>query len=141
MSLTSSLTLNDRVRGCLLGLAAGDAVGAAVEFSPRGGFAPVTTMRAGGPFGLAAGEWTDDTSMALCLADSLLQAGEFNPSDQLTRYLRWRDRGENSVTGQIAGALAGESGLPPTWLAHLAWRPHLTLLACRLLAASSERVV
>jgi ADP-ribosyl-[dinitrogen reductase] hydrolase len=56
----------DRYRGCLLGLAAGDAVGTTVEFMPRGAFAPVKDMVGGGPFDLKAGQWTDDTSMALC---------------------------------------------------------------------------
>ena len=55
----------DRLRGCLLGLAVGDAVGTAVEFKTRGSFAPLTDMVGGGPFGLLPGQWTDDTSMAL----------------------------------------------------------------------------
>src|SRR5262245_27452407 len=54
-----------RYRGCLLGLACGDAVGTIVEFSERGSFPPVTDMVGGGPFHLPAGAWTDDTSMAL----------------------------------------------------------------------------
>ena len=58
---------NDKTRGCLLGLAIGDALGTVVEFMPRGEFEPVTNMRGGGPFGLMPGQWTDDTSMALCL--------------------------------------------------------------------------
>ena len=70
-------TLEERYRGCLAGLACGDAVGTAVEFMPRGSFQPVADMRGGGPFGLAPGQWTDDTSMALCLAESLLTKGGF----------------------------------------------------------------
>jgi len=66
----------DRFRGCLLGLACGDAVGTTVEFSARGKFTPVTDMVGGGVFGLRAGEWTDDTSMALCFATSLTELGE-----------------------------------------------------------------
>jgi ADP-ribosyl-[dinitrogen reductase] hydrolase len=62
----------DRFRGCLVGLACGDAVGTAVEFSPRGSFEPVAGMVGGGPFGLDPGQWTDDTSMALRLGESLL---------------------------------------------------------------------
>ena len=62
--------LADRSAGSLLGLAIGDALGAAVEFKPVGTFPPVTGYRGGGPHGLAAGEWTDDTSMALALADT-----------------------------------------------------------------------
>jgi ADP-ribosyl-[dinitrogen reductase] hydrolase len=60
----------ERYLGCLLGLAAGDAVGTTLEFAPRGSFTPLTDMVGGGPFRLVPGEWTDDTSMALCLAHS-----------------------------------------------------------------------
>ena len=48
------ISTQDRYRGCLMGLAAGDAVGTAVEFEPPGTFPPVTGMAGGGPFGLAA---------------------------------------------------------------------------------------
>lgn len=89
----------DRFQGCLLGLAVGDAVGTAVEFKPRGTFEPVVDMTGGGPFRLAAGQWTDDTSMALCLADSLLAVG-FDLRDQLERYVRWQDEGYRSSTGE-----------------------------------------
>lgn len=91
--------LVDRQRGCLLGLAVGDALGAAVEFQPPGTFVPVTGYRAGGPHGLAAGEWTDDTSMALALADSLAQAG-WDLTDQARRYVTWWRSGEYSVNGR-----------------------------------------
>ena len=88
-----------RFAGCLLGLAAGDAVGTTVEFKPRGSFEPVTDMTGGGPFGLEPGQWTDDTSMALCLAASLVETSEFSPDDQMTRYCRWRDEGYMSSNG------------------------------------------
>lgn len=97
----------DRYRGCLLGLAAGDAVGTAVEFKPPGSFVPVTDMVGGGPFHLPAGAWTDDTSMALCLADSLLAERRFDPVDQLRRYVAWWRQGSRSSTGgffDIGGA-------------------------------------
>src|SRR3954454_7490981 len=90
----------DRFRGALLGLAAGDAVGTTVEFSPPGTFAPVTDMVGGGPFRLPAGAWTDDTSMAMCLAESLVECDGFDPVDQLTRYLRWYREGYWSSTGR-----------------------------------------
>lgn len=90
----------DRARGALLGLACGDAVGTSVEFSPRGTFELVTDMVGGGPFNRMAGEWTDDTSMALCLAVSLLETRGFDGSDQLRRYLRWYDDGYLSSTGE-----------------------------------------
>ena len=88
-----SVDLRDRFRGCLLGLAVGDAVGTTVEFSSRGSFPPVTDMVGGGPFRLEPGQWTDDTSMALCLATSLLERDGFDPRDQMERYCRWRDEG------------------------------------------------
>ncbi|MFO7642590.1 MAG: ADP-ribosylglycohydrolase family protein [Candidatus Competibacteraceae bacterium] len=90
---------HDRFRGCLLGLACGDAIGATVEFHPRGTFPPVTDMIGGGPFRLEPGQWTDDTSMALCLASSLVETGRFDPRDQMERYWRWYSRGALSSTG------------------------------------------
>ncbi|WP_337124122.1 ADP-ribosylglycohydrolase family protein, partial [Staphylococcus aureus] len=75
----------DRFRGCLLGLAVGDAVGTTVEFRPRGSFEPLTDMVGGGPFHLSAGQWTDDTSMALCLATSLIERHGFDARDQMER--------------------------------------------------------
>jgi len=93
-------TPQDRFRGCLLGLAVGDAVGMPLEFRPPGTFAPLTDLVGGGPFGLAPGQWTDDTSMALCLAESLVECRGFNPADQLQRYVRWWREGHLSSTGQ-----------------------------------------
>ena len=90
----------DRWRGCLLGLACGDAVGTAVEFSPRGTFAPVTDMVGGGPFGLIPGQWTDDTSMALCLATSLVHCHGTDLNDQMGRYVNWWQWGYLSATGE-----------------------------------------
>lgn len=88
-----------RFRGALLGLACGDAVGTTVEFKRRGTFELVTDMLGGGPFGLAPGEWTDDTSMALCLATSLVECDGFNPNDQMDRYARWMREGYLSSNG------------------------------------------
>ena len=99
----------DAFRGCLLGLAVGDAVGTTVEFRPRGTFEPLTDMVGGGPFGLRAGEWTDDTSMALCLATSLVERNGFDARDQMERYCRWADQGYLSSTGtcfDIGGTVA-----------------------------------
>jgi ADP-ribosyl-[dinitrogen reductase] hydrolase len=93
------MCLDDRRRGCLLGLAVGDAVGTTVEFKSRSSFEPLTDLVGGGPFGLEAGQWTDDTSMALCLAASLAERGGFDARDQMERYCRWRDEGYLSSTG------------------------------------------
>jgi len=90
----------DRARGALLGLAAGDAIGTTVEFSPPGTFLPLSDMVGGGPFHLDAGQWTDDTSMALCLAESLVERGGHDPGDQMSRYARWWREGYCSATGR-----------------------------------------
>ena len=95
----NAVDVRDRVRGALVGLATGDAVGTTVEFKPPGTFPPVTDMTGGGPFGLKPGQWTDDTSMALCLAESLLEKQGLDPADQMARYVRWRRDGHLSSTG------------------------------------------
>ena len=89
----------NKFRGCLLGLAIGDALGTTVEFSPRGSFTPLTDIVGGGPFNLKAGEWTDDTSMALCLGYSLIECDGMDLHDQLDRYVDWWKNGYNSVNG------------------------------------------
>lgn len=91
------MSVIDRKRGALVGLAVGDAMGASIEFRAPGAFEPVTGYRAGGPFNLEAGQWTDDTSMALALADSLARGWDLN--DQARRYLAWWQGGQYSVNG------------------------------------------
>lgn len=90
----------DRAVGALLGLACGDAVGTTLEFRPPGSFETITDMVGGGPFRLKAGEWTDDTSMALCLAESILDTGSLDLEDQLRRYLLWKELGYLSSNGR-----------------------------------------
>jgi ADP-ribosylglycohydrolase len=85
-------------RGALLGLAVGDALGTTVEFQPPGSFAPVRDITGGGPFHLQPGQWTDDTSLALCLAESLIERRGFDPGDQMERYVRWYRHGHLSST-------------------------------------------
>lgn len=99
MTTPDPASLEDRALGCFLGLAVGDALGTTVEFLPRGSFPPVTDMVGGGPFGLRAGQWTDDTSMALCLAESLLAEPGLDELDLMHRFRRWHEQGENSATG------------------------------------------
>ena len=91
--------LIDRYRGALLGLATGDALGTTLEFRRPGSFTAITDMVGGGPFNLKPGQWTDDTSMALCLAESLVECRDFDSVDQLTRYCRWYREGYLSSTG------------------------------------------
>ena len=94
------VTTLDRYRGCLLGLAAGDALGTTLEFQSPGSFEPIDDMVGGGPFGLEPGRWTDDTSMALCLATSLIEREGFDPADQMERYVRWWREGYLASTGR-----------------------------------------
>lgn len=92
--------LRERMRGALVGLAVGDALGTTLEFKAPGSFAPLTDLVGGGPFGLKKGEWTDDTSMALCLAESLIERRTFDAHDQMQRYVRWWREGHLSSTGR-----------------------------------------
>lgn len=99
MKIVPQIDLRQRFWGCLLGLAVGDAVGTTVEFQYRGSFPLMTDMIGGGPFHLQPGQWTDDTSMALCLATSLVEKGTFDAVDQMNRYCQWRENGYLSSTG------------------------------------------
>lgn len=70
-----------------------------MEFGRPGTFEPVVGYRDGGPHDLAPGEWTDDTSLALALADSIAEVG-WDLDDQARRYLDWRRTGRYSVNGR-----------------------------------------
>ncbi|GGE21438.1 hypothetical protein GCM10011529_30080 [Polymorphobacter glacialis] len=96
---TSGVGVQDRAAGALLGLAAGDAVGTTLEFKPRDRYPQLTDMIGGGPFGLKAGEWTDDTAMALALADSLFDKSNLDEADLMRRFVQWRQDGVYSCTG------------------------------------------
>lgn len=84
----------------MLGLAVGDALGTTLEFSRRDQHPPVTEVVGGGPFHLAAGQWTDDTAMALALAESIVEKGGLDPADLLARFVEWWKEGSYSCTGQ-----------------------------------------
>jgi ADP-ribosylglycohydrolase len=94
-----NMTTLERYRGALLGLATGDALGTTLEFRAPGTFPPLTDMVGGGPFNLKPGQWTDDTSMALCLAESLVTQQAFDPVHQLETYCLWHSKGHLSVKG------------------------------------------
>jgi ADP-ribosyl-[dinitrogen reductase] hydrolase len=91
--------IKDRLLGALVGLAVGDALGTTVEFREPGSFEPVADIIGGGVFNLEPGQWTDDTSMALCLAESLIEKEEFDGIDQMEKYVDWYKNGRNSVKG------------------------------------------
>jgi ADP-ribosylglycohydrolase len=99
--------LRDRFHGALLGLAVGDALAVSTQLRAAGSFTPVADLLGGGVFDLPRGAWTDETAMALCLADSLLACNGFDARDQVRRYVRWQTEGYLSATGQCVGITAG----------------------------------
>ncbi|MDQ3023642.1 MAG: ADP-ribosylglycohydrolase family protein, partial [bacterium] len=83
----------DQFRGCLLGLACGDALGAPLEFLSAAEVAAkhgtVTEMLGGGWLNLRPGQVTDDTQMTLCVAESYIENGGFAPQDIADRFVEW----------------------------------------------------
>lgn len=100
MNMNVEAVQHDKLTGSLQGLVVGDALGTTIEFARRDTVPPVTDIVGGGPFQLEAGQWTDDTSMALCIAASLTETDSYNPADQLERFVRWRDEGYMSSNGR-----------------------------------------
>ncbi|KPL68502.1 crystallin [Erythrobacter sp. SG61-1L] len=96
---TSLDAIRTRAMGAMLGLAVGDALGTTLEFHPRDSYPRLMDMVGGGPFGLEPGVWTDDTSMALALAESLADCGGLDEADLMQRLVRWHELGEYSPTG------------------------------------------
>ncbi|MGH8139155.1 MAG: ADP-ribosylglycohydrolase family protein [Steroidobacteraceae bacterium] len=120
-TLAAARGLRERFLGALLGLAVGDAVAAATQYRRPGSFTPVGDMLGGGPFDLPRGAWSDDTAMALCLAESLLETNGFDARDQMTRYGRWQQDGYLSATGHCVGITAHTARA----LAMSRWRRHV----------------
>jgi len=107
--LDAARSMRERFQGTMIGLAVGDALGSAVQHRKPGSFAPLGEMIGGGPFDLPRGAWSDDTAMALCLAESLLECEGVDPSDQVRRYQKWQREGYLSSTGQCVGITAAVS--------------------------------
>ena len=89
-ALCSSRDLRERFLGCLLGLAVGDALSVTTQSRSPGAFRPVTDIIGGGVFEVPAGQWSDDTALSLCAAESLLKSKGFEPPDQLQHAARWQ---------------------------------------------------
>lgn len=87
----------DRYKGCLISLAIGDALGAPIQFKKRDTYLHLRGYTSGGKFDSKKGEWTDDTSMALCLAESLLSSHGFDAKHQLDTYVQWLKEGHMST--------------------------------------------
>ena len=105
--------MRDKFRGTLLGLAVGDALGAPVEFmTPRtimqklGIIGPLKDMVGGGWLNLKPGEYTDDTDMMLCIAESLAENEVYNPDDIARRFVDWYRSDPKDIGGTTRGALA-----------------------------------
>ncbi|KAK6504864.1 hypothetical protein TWF481_006801 [Arthrobotrys musiformis] len=96
---TSSVSLESRIKGAIVGVAVADALGGPVEFQRRGSFLKVTGFQANLNFNLPPGAWTDDTSMTLCLAQSLIDKKTFSAASQLQNYIAWFHTGYLSSTG------------------------------------------
>jgi ADP-ribosyl-[dinitrogen reductase] hydrolase len=101
--MDAARSLRDRFQGALMGLGVGDALAAHTQFRKPGTFAPVGDLLGGGPFELPRGAWTDDTAMALLVAESLVQKEGFDARDQVDRFVRWQRDGYGSATGQCVG--------------------------------------
>lgn len=99
--MSESIPLSSRIKGAIFGLAICDALGGPVEFQARGSFPKVTSMKANDNFDLPAGCFTDDTSMALCLAHALVDSnGQSKTVDQVEKYIAWWRKGYQSSTGR-----------------------------------------
>ncbi|QLD86040.1 ADP-ribosylglycohydrolase family protein [Natronomonas halophila] len=115
-----------RARGVLLGLACGDALGRPVEFSSPEAIerrhGRVTEMLADGTHGQPAGTITDDTEMALCIARSLAENGEFDPADIAERFVEWKRSGPFDIGIMTSSALRRiENGEPWDEAGHNEW--------------------
>ena len=95
--------VRDRGVGALLGLAVGNAVGTTLEFRDRDSTPRLVDFAGGGPFDLQPGCWTDDTAMALALADSLLATGRLDCQDLMDRFEAWWQHGQYPCTGRCFG--------------------------------------
>ena len=88
----------DKAKGLLMGLAVGDAVGTTLEFQARDS-SHIYDMVGGGPFNLKTGEWTDDTSMALCLAETYIEKNCCDMDFFREKLISWYKTGHNSSNG------------------------------------------
>jgi ADP-ribosylglycohydrolase len=104
--MDAARSLRDRFQGSMMGLAVGDALAAHTQFRKPGSFAAIGDLLGGGPFDVPRGAWTDDTAMALLLAESLSERDGFDAHDQVQRYARWQREGYGSATGQCVGITA-----------------------------------
>jgi ADP-ribosyl-[dinitrogen reductase] hydrolase len=99
----SSVPALDRSLGALLGLAVGDSLGAPAEGRDRDSYPRIVDFEASSSHGTTVGGWTDDTAMAICLAESLLDRNGLDGADLMVRFLRWYRLGENASGAHAVG--------------------------------------
>jgi ADP-ribosyl-[dinitrogen reductase] hydrolase len=113
----------DRAVGVLVGLAAGDALGAGYEFGPA--FDGPVEMQGGGPFGWEPGEWTDDTQMAICIAEQAA-TGDLDLDALGDRFIAWASEANdigNQTRAVLSRAVDG-SDLPAAAAEYFRQRPN-----------------
>lgn len=155
----------EKVLGALWGLVVGDCLGSPIQFTEKDRHPWITEMVYCPVFGTPAGYWTDDSSMAFCVAESLARLGRFDAGDIGRNFVRWLRKGWWSslehafdVGGATAAAIRGiEAGrlkngnedtqgngsimrLAPSWLAARAWGREEILSECSDLTHASGRV-
>ena len=109
--------LRDKYRGCLLGLAVGDALGAPLEFLDRDQiverFGEVRDMMGGGWLNTQPGEFTDDTQMALAIARSIVRSSGVDPADIATLFVDWLQSDPKDIGNTTVRSLSLlEAGVP-----------------------------
>ncbi len=113
----------DKIKGCLVGMAIGDAIGVHLEFKPYGKY-DIKGFVEDNPYQIPMGHWTDDTSMALCIAESLIKYKGFNGYDQVMNYIEWYTNGYMSSTGKcfdIGGTIKQALDYHMSQTFHVGW--------------------
>lgn len=91
--------VNNRLKTSIVGTIIGDALGATNEFTDKSNAKQLTTIVGGGPFDLKIGEWTDDTSMMLCILESIKEKVTLDTIDMANKLVQWYKDGKFSVKG------------------------------------------
>lgn len=102
MSLNNETITLAKIKAVLFGFAVGDALGVPVEFKTRKEllFSPVKDLQGYGTWNQPPGTWSDDSSLAFCLAESLVKG--YNLNDIAAKFIQWRNEG---YWGHITGYL------------------------------------
>ncbi|MBS1619572.1 MAG: ADP-ribosylglycohydrolase family protein [Bacteroidetes bacterium] len=104
------MTMKNTSRDILLGLTVGDALGVPYEFlrRERMDVYPATDMTGYGAHHQPAGTWSDDSSLALCLAEML--TGDYDLRNLANRFINWYDYAYWSAHGHVFDVGIATSG-------------------------------